>query len=262
MFAFSRIPGPHQDVGEIIPGLYQRSLRTTSVFVVVTPPESPGVPAIGQPGTDAKPSVALIDAGWRIHSRRLLNYLHHLGHQPDSVQRLISTHYHLDHIGGMAGLQAATGVAVQAHHLEAANLRGEPGHRLPNPVQQWWLRFPLWPLIAALRPPVIPRVDPLDDGDTVPLLGGARVVHTPGHTPGSISLHFPNEGVLIVGDALQRRGNRVTLPSRFFSSDMATAGESVRKMAGLDIETICFSHFLPMRKGARAALRSLAEYVS
>jgi glyoxylase-like metal-dependent hydrolase (beta-lactamase superfamily II) len=120
----------------------------------------------------------------------------------------------------------------------------------------------LWPLIAAMQPSAIPHVDPLEEGDTLPLLGGARVVHTPGHTPGSISLHFPNEGVLIVGDALQRRGNRLMLPSRFFSNDMDAARESVRKMAQLDFDTICFSHFLPMKQGARAALRSLAEYVS
>ena len=217
MLRYPRIPGPRVDVGEIISGLYQRSLRSTSAFVVVTPPEmadqSSGMP--GDPG----PSIAIIDAGWRIHARRVLDYLGQLGYAPDRVQRLISTHYHLDHIGGMAGLQRATGVRVDAHHIEVPNLSRLSGHNIPNPVQQWWLKPLLWPAIAALHPPVIPNVDPLHDGDILPLLGGARVVHTPGHTPGSISLHFPNEGVLIVADALQRRGNRLYLPSRFFSSD-------------------------------------------
>ena len=260
MLRYPRIPGPRVDVGEIFPGLYQRSLRSTSAFVVVTPPQmadqSSGMP--GDPG----PSIAIIDAGWRIHARRVLDYLGQLGYAPDRVQRLISTHYHLDHIGGMAGLQRATGVRVDAHHIEVPNLSRVSGHNIPNPVQQWWLKPLLWPAIAALHPPVIPKVDPLHDGDFLALMGGARVVHTPGHTPGSISLHFPNEGVLIVADALQRRGDRLYLPSRFFSSDMDAARESVRKLSGLDFDTICFSHFLPMRQGARAALRSLAEYVS
>ena len=111
-------------------------------------------------------------------------------------------------------------------------------------------------------PPAFAVATVLDDGDTLPLLGGARVVHTPGHTPGSISLHFPNEGVLLVADAVQRYHDRLTLPSRWFSSDMEAAKESVRKLAELDFEIICFSHFQPMRQGAPAALRSLAEYVS
>ena len=107
----------------------------------------------------------------------------------------------------------------------------------------------------------MPVATALDEGDVLPLLSGARVVHTPGHTPGSISLLFPEEGVLIVGDAVQRYHDRLTLPSRWFSSDMEVAKASVRKLAELDFETICFSHFEPMRQGARVALRSLAEYV-
>ncbi len=262
MLRYPRIPGPWIDVGEIIPGLYQRSLRTTSGFIVVTPAELDHPSPTAEDTINAKPSVTLIDSGWRIHSKRLLNHLGQLGHQPDSVQRLISTHYHLDHVGGMASLQRTTAVTVNAHHLEVPHLRRDAGHNIPNPVQQWWLKPLLWPLIRALHPPRIPNVAALDDGDFLPLLGGARVVHTPGHTPGSISLHFPSDGALIVADALQRRGNRLYLPSRFFSSDMDAARESVRKLAGLDFDTICFSHFLPMRQGARAALRSLAEYVS
>ena len=47
------------------------------------------------------------------------------------------------------------------------------------------------------------RVDViLDDGNELPALGGMRIVHAPGHTAGSISLYFPNRGMLLVGDAM------------------------------------------------------------
>ena len=257
------IPGPRASVGEVVPGLYQRSLFTTSAFIVITPPgDDGGSDASGNdaPGT---PSVAIIDSGWRhFHNRPTLNYLRRLGYEPAAVRQLIATHWHPDHIGGMAGLQRATGAPAAAHRIEAAAIAGRGGQVIPHPVAPRWLRPLLSPLLTPLTPPPFPVAIPLDDGDTLPLLGGARVIHTPGHTPGSISLHFPTEGVLLVGDAVQRVGSRLTLPSRWFSSDMTAAKESVRKLAELDFDTICFSHFQPMRKEARAALRSLAEYVS
>ena len=245
------IPGPRARVGEVLPGLHQRTLGTTSAFIVITPEAETG-----------EVSVTVIDAGWRhFHKRPVLNYLRSIGYGPESVRLLVSTHYHPDHIGSMAGMRRTTGAAVAAHRLEAPYLSGEPGRVIPNPINPVWLRPLLWPLFTPLTPPKFPVSTALDDGDTLPLLGGARVIHTPGHTPGSISLHFPNEGVLLVADAVQRYHDRLTLPSRWFSSDMAAAKESVRKLAELDFEIICFSHFQPMRRGARAALRSLAEWV-
>ena len=249
---YPRIPGPRRDVGEIIPGLYQHSLTTTSVFVIATRSHY----------DESEVEIALVDAGWKTHSANILAYLSSLGYGPESVTSLIATHYHLDHIGGMRGLQEATGVDVCSHHVEADNLRQNRKGDIPNPFQQWWLKALSWPIMARMHPPPVDSVTPLDEGDTLPLLSGARVIHTPGHTPGSISLHFPDDGVLIAADALQRRGDRLIEPSKFFTSDMPAARESIRKMASLDFEVLCLSHFQPMRKGARAALRSLAEYVS
>ena len=245
------IPGPRARVGEIMPGLHQRSLVTTSAFLIITPDAE----------TDEN-SVTVIDSGWRfLHNGPVFAYLRDLGYGPESVRRLISTHFHHDHVGGMAGLHRLTRAPVAAHHLEAPYLSGEGGKSVPDPVQPRWLRTLMWPLSKLMTPPNFPVAAPLEDGDTLPLLSGATVVHTPGHTPGSISLHFPNEGVLLVADALQRYQGRLTLPSRWFSSDMEAARESVRRLSQLDFEVICFSHFEPMRQGARAALRSLAEWV-
>lgn len=246
------IPGPRARVGEVLPGLHQRALGTTSAFVVVTPDVESG-----------ETSVTVIDAGWRhFHKRPVLNYIRSIGYGPDSVRRLIATHWHPDHVGGMAGLQQTTGATVAAHRIEAPYLSGASERPIPNPINPIWLRPLLWPLFTPLTPPTFTVATTLDDGDTLPLLGGARVIHTPGHTPGSISLHFPNEGVLLVADAVQRYQDRLTLPSRWFSSDMEAAKKSVQKLSSLDFEILCFSHFEPMRKGARAALRSLAEYLS
>jgi glyoxylase-like metal-dependent hydrolase (beta-lactamase superfamily II) len=86
-----------------------------------------------------------------------------------------------------------------------------------------------------------------------------RIVHAPGHTAGSISIHFPNRGVLLVGDAMQYKFGRLMLPSRLFTQDMSKATRSIRKLADLDFETLCFSHFRPILSGADQRVREFAN---
>jgi glyoxylase-like metal-dependent hydrolase (beta-lactamase superfamily II) len=143
------------------------------------------------------------------------------------------------------------------HLAEAPHVESEGP--LPNPFQH--------PLLAKICEPYLRRNDPgaarvdviLDDGDELPALGGMRIVHAPGHTAGSISLHFPNRGVLLVGDAMQFKFGRLMLPSRLFTQDMAAAAESVKKLASLDFETLCFSHFRPILTGADQRVREFAQ---
>jgi glyoxylase-like metal-dependent hydrolase (beta-lactamase superfamily II) len=85
------------------------------------------------------------------------------------------------------------------------------------------------------------------------------VLHTPGHTPGSICLYSATRRLLIVGDLLQRMRGQVTLPNHFFTDDMALARRSIARLAELDVETILFSHYPPVRQGGREALRALAS---
>ena len=98
-----------------------------------------------------------------------------------------------------------------------------------------------------------------EDGDELPVLGGLRVLHTPGHTPGSICLYSATRRLLIVGDLLQRMRGQVTLPNHFFTDDMGLARRSIARLAELDVETILFSHYPPVRQGGREALRALAS---
>ena len=99
---------------------------------------------------------------------------------PPDVRQLIATHWHPDHIGGMAGLQRATGATAAAHRIEAAAIAGAPGAVIPHPApaRHRWLRPILWPLLTPLRPPAFPVATALDDGDRLPLLtGGAGSAH-------------------------------------------------------------------------------------
>jgi glyoxylase-like metal-dependent hydrolase (beta-lactamase superfamily II) len=99
----------------------------------------------------------------------------------------------------------------------------------------------------------------LRDGLSLPVLGGLEVVHTPGHTPGSVCLYARADRLLFVGDALQHRRGRVSYASSLYSDDVAKARLSVQRMSDLDVRTIVFAHYPPLAEGATATLRGLAR---
>lgn len=103
-----------------------------------------------------------------------------------SVKWVINTHGHIDHIGANAELIAATGAELLIHHLDASLLL-EPEGNLSLLMG------------AGVRSPVPNRL--LNDGEELPVgEERLRVVHTPGHTPGSICLL--GDGYVFTGDTL------------------------------------------------------------
>jgi glyoxylase-like metal-dependent hydrolase (beta-lactamase superfamily II) len=67
------------------------------------------------------------------------------------------------------------------------------------------------------------------------------VVHTPGHSPGHVSLYFPDEKLLVAGDALTARDDQLAGPSEEFTPDVDEATESVGKLVDRDVErTLCY----------------------
>ena len=96
----------------------------------------------------------------------------------------------------------------------------------------------------------------IKDGDRLELLSGATVIYTQGHTPGSICLHFPAESLLISGDAIRLRGNRLGMPFNPVTVDMEQAAVSTRRLAEIDFEVLCPGHGHPLIGGAAAQVRA------
>ena len=197
----------------------------------------------------------LVDAGYRPSLGLISAGLRALGTSLEHVGLIVLTHYHPDHTGGLAKLVEATSAKVAVHRLEAGFLTGE--EPAPNPFHH--------PLLATVTQPFVRLMysDPvevhylLDDGDVLPLGENVSIVHTPGHSPGSICLYLESVKALIVGDALQYRFRRLSPPAWWVTSDYHQAVQSLKKLMAYDFQIICFSHFPALRLDARGVLGRL-----
>ncbi len=100
------------------------------------------------------------------------------------------------------------------------------------------------------------------EGSNAALAHTLKVIHTPGHTPGSVCLFARRNGLLFVGDVLQRRFGRVSAASNLYSDDPAEARLSLQRLARLDVKTVIFSHYPPLADDATETLKTLARQVS
>jgi glyoxylase-like metal-dependent hydrolase (beta-lactamase superfamily II) len=132
----------------------------------------------------------LFDSGYGSDADRLFEALAGAGAPAGSLDLVVNTHWHSDHVGGNARLQSALGVPVAAGERDA----GAVNARDPGACLAEWLDQPVEPyrVDRVLRPG-----DPLEAGPAE-----WEILATPGHTPGHLSFHQPDERLLVVGDAL------------------------------------------------------------
>jgi glyoxylase-like metal-dependent hydrolase (beta-lactamase superfamily II) len=201
-------------------------------------------------------SVTVVDTGLRGRAASILNEVRRLGYKPSDVAYIILTHHHADHVGSLAELKKATGAEVMAHPADAPYIDGSVPQ--PGPARPKWLARMLSPFgrMWASIPAEVDKL--LNDGDELPILGGIKILHTPGHTLGCICLFVPQEKLVIVGDLLTNRF-RPGLPSRMFTVDMIQEVNSLKKLAGLDFDIIAFGHGRPVLREARQKVTRLAE---
>lgn len=158
----------------------------------------------------------LVDAGYVGHDRAVLRTIREIGRSPRDLELVVVTHGHLDHFGGLAALRDEADFTVVSHPASAGIVSA--GGKTYSPGRTLWTRHVAW-LARTSLPYLTYRgagpVAPVADGDPLHGFGlPGRVLHTPGHTTGCLSLML-DDGTAFTGDLVTTRssGNLPSLPS-------------------------------------------------
>ena len=192
----------------------------------------------------------------------VLDEIKALGRKPEDIKKIVLTHAHQSHLGGLAALKAATGARVYSHIWEADVVAGKRKVAVPptttllpqKPLQIYYLQVAF---VLGLGKPAPCDVDEnLKDGDHV---GPLTVMGAPGHTPGSLSFYWPEKKALVAGDIV------VTWPGPALGWPQITLDnkqnrESVGKLCDMShAEILCVGHGQPIVKGAADTMRDLVD---
>ena len=176
------------------------------------------------------------------------------GRKPKAI---ILTHGHFDHVGALEALVEKWDIPIFAHELELPYLTGQRNYPEPNTKAHGGLV----PDIARFFPnhgiDLGDKVQPLPADGTVPYMPGWQWIHTPGHTPGHISLFREDDRFLIAGDAfvgvkqeslykVLTQKQEISGPPAYFTTDWNAARDSVRKLNALKPQYAVTGHGLPL----------------
>jgi len=202
--------------------------------------------------------LTLVDTLFENDGAAVLAAIRALGRTPSDLKRIVLTHAHRSHLGGLAALKRATGAAVLAHEWEADIVSGD------RPAQSVGLKptaplrtypFQIGIFLNRPRHKPCPIDESVEDGAAV---GPLRVLHVPGHSPGHLAFHWEERRLLLSGDAI------ATWP-RFeagwpaFTLNPDQHAESIRRMAELDAAIVGVGHGDPITDGAADKVHGLAR---
>lgn len=220
------------------------------------------LPAIKMPGSTTihptliwdQNSVLLIDTGLPGQLPLLGQAIRDAGFEFEQLTHIVLTHHDIDHIGNLAAIlkMVPHQVTVMCHELEKPYIQNDlPPLKIASPPPDQTER--LVNLTEEQRRAVLNVFEnfksytalvnqTLVDGEQLPCLGGIRVIHMPGHTPGHICLYHPTGRTLIAGDTFFVADGAMIIAPSFVNHDTPQALISLQKLLHFEVENIICYH--------------------
>ncbi len=221
------------------------------------------------------------DGSWTLIDAALPHTASHIKswaekHYSTPPTAILLTHGHFDHVSAARDLAEAWNVPIYAHPLEFPYLTGKQEYPRPNVGAGGGLMTLLSPLYPREPIDVSDRLQALPEALSSPAdlpgLPGWQLLHTPGHTPGHVSLYRPADKTLLVGDAFcttrpesffeaaLAQQPELHGPPAYFTSDWNAARASVQKLSALNPVTVAPGHGKPLSgPNVPEALRQMAN---
>ena len=196
----------------------------------------------------------LIDTGIPDSAEKILSVVHQINRKPEELQHILVTHCHPDHAGSLAELKRLTGASAYMHPIDAVvsrvgiipelKLKATPG------MEEMFDRF-IGNGGAVYEGAEIEYE--VNDGEELPLAGGMRAIHVPGHSAGQLAfLWEKHKGVLFAADT---SSNMMGLNYHLGYEDYELGKESLRQITTLNFEVACFGHGDAILKDASSQFR-------
>ena len=211
------------------PAIYPIRLRISMAYVLV-----------GQ-------RAVIVDTGCAGEEEKILRGLRRFNLLPEQVALLLHTHGHTDHAGSTRALQSRLRVPAAVHAADAPKMRaGDSSPLVPLRLSSRVLSLFLDPRFPAVEPDLL-----IDEGYSLAEFGlPATVLHTPGHTPGSISILFEDgraiAGDLMMGGSLGGAIRPFDPGYHYYAEDLTGLRRSIRKLLDRGAKTIFLGHGGPL----------------
>lgn len=195
----------------------------------------------------------LVDAGMPKSGDKIISVAEEIYGKGKPPSSIILTHGHFDHVGGITTLLKKWDVPVYAHPLELVYLTGKKAYPEPDTSVEGGMLAKISSIYPHEPIDISGAVIPLLDDHSLLGLPEWKWVHTPGHSPGHISLFRERDRLLIAGDAFVTvkqdsfykvlvQKEEVQGPPNYLTTDWTAAKKSVINLAALEPEWVITGH--------------------
>ena len=216
---------------EIVPGIHLADKGYSNVYLLVK-----------------KGRLILIDTGMDKSAKKIIDYIQKLGYKPSNISHILLTHSHMDHIRGLKKIKELSSAKVAIYKNEADIVAGKKSMIFPKGFLGFLFRI-MMPFMGYK--PVKPEII-LKDGDNIE---GLKIIHTPGHTLGSVCFYDRKNKVLFSGDMIYYKNGNFEYPDSKYNLDEKLMKTSLMKISKSNFEYMLSGHGDPLGPKASANLK-------